>query len=133
MKKTLLISAFAFINLISFGQLDSVNVTTNFIIENNPTDSISSGDIMQVKVWVNDIDFLGQIIIDVIETSSNYPIVKVKYSVTEILNQNLVIDGWIVFDIGFFDPNSEYIIKTSVQNFQFLDLPQVIITHNGSN
>ncbi len=114
-------------------QLDSVNVDVIFELPVNVVYEDSNAQVMKVKVWVNDIDFLGELIIDVLDTETESPLAKVKLSKQEILNQNLLENNWIIILVGVLDSSQNYSVKTLVRNFQYLDLPQVTTLYSNSN
>jgi hypothetical protein len=133
MKVILFITVCLLVSTFSYSQLDSVNVTTVFVPYNNPSDSTQTGDMLKVKVWVNDLDFLGQVIVDVIDTPSDYPLSRIKYTKAQIVAEGLVQNGWIVIETGLFDPAGQYTIRTSVKNYQLLDLPIVTTALNATS
>lgn len=131
--KLLIISTL--MSLLSFGatcQLDSVNVTYTLTEYQNPEDSTQVGENLAVQVWVNDFDFFGEVIIDVIHLDSQYPLAMVKKTKSEIENENLLnSEGWMNIPIGLLVAGNDLELKISVRNFQELNLPQVVLMHNN--
>lgn len=120
-----------FFSIVSWSQqLDSVQVQLNYV-SGEPLDA--TNQIFQVKVWVNDIDFLGEVIVDVLDQSTETPLSRVKKTKDQILSEQLFIDGWIILNIGMLDSQTSYIVKTTARNYQLLDLPQIISIYNGNN
>lgn len=108
-------------------QLDSINVTYQFNaipVNENPAPNFQK---LFVNVWVSDFDFFGEVIIDVIDGQTNYPLTKVKVKHDEIVNQ--VNNGQFTIEIGNFNSVNPLIIKASVRDYQFLDLPQVVLSY----
>lgn len=130
-----LIIASIFMLFLSFGafsQLDSINVTYSMTEIQNPEDSTQNGENLEVRVWVNDFDFFGEVIVDVIHVESQYPLAMVKKTKLEIQNENLLDNqGWITLPVGILGTGSDLEIKVQVRNFQELNLPQVTIIHNN--
>lgn len=108
-------------------QLDSVNVTYQFNAIPVNENAAPNFQKLFVNVWVSDFDFFGEVIIDVIDGQTNYPLTKVKVKHDEIVNQ--VNNGQFTIEIGNFNSVNPLIIKASVRDYQFLDLPQVVLSY----
>lgn len=128
MKKIL----FGFLLLVSsssFSQLDSVNFSMSFVT--NPTftaglDEVAQqGDVFQVKVFVNDADFVGKLIVMVYDLPTDTPMAITKLERAEILSGTYTENGLIVFNIPYLDPTASYKVILETQNFQQAYLPRV--------
>lgn len=110
-------------------QLDSVNVTYQF--NSIPANENAAPNFQKlfVNVWVNDFDFFGEVIIDVIDAQTNYPLTKVKVTHDEIVTMNVLNNGQFTIEIGNFNFQNQMIIKASIRNYQYLDLPQIILNY----
>lgn len=110
----------------SFSQLDSILVQTEFSQPINVDSTQLNFQELKVKIWVNDFDFVGQYIIELYNTESEYPILKLKFSKQEIINDSMKNSlDWTIIPMGLFDPNLQYTIKTLVRNYQLADLPVI--------
>lgn len=101
MKNTFLICLFCLCGLQVFSQLDSVQVNVTFETQTftpAASDSVLQVQMLQTKIWVNDLDFLGQVMVSVYDQATNTPLARVKYTATEIQTQGLVSGGWIVLN-----------------------------------
>jgi len=131
MKTILLNIAFLFLAASSFAQLDSVAVSSQFVTNPSITaglDSISLADpVLQVKVHVNDVDYVGKIVVLVYDSTYNFPLGIMKHERAEILTGALMEDGWIVFNFGYLDPAGSYKIVTETQTFNLAYLEPVTI------
>jgi len=133
MKKLLFLNFILLFSMVSYGQLDSAKIEKQFTYVNIPGDSLNSGDMLQVKVWVNDYDFLGQVIIDVIDVESDFPLVKIKKTKAELLLTKEANTNWSIINVAVLDQTRSYTIKATVQNYQNYALPEIVVVHNGTN
>lgn len=108
----------------SFSQLDSANVTLEF----KPNTIIENGDTIvanyfEATVWVNDMDFFGEVVIDVFDTEYNYPVNKVKFTKQQLLDQSLI--SGLTFKVGVYniEEGKQYKIVTHVRDYQGMNLP----------
>jgi hypothetical protein len=84
-----------------FSQLDSVQVQVAFenqAITPEPGDSAIQIQMLQTRIWVNDIDFLGQVMVSVYDQTTDTPLARIKYSAAEIQSQELMANGWITLN-----------------------------------
>ena len=109
-----------------FGQIDSVQVQYQFTQPTNIDSTQLNFQELEVKIWVNDFDFVGQYIVELYNTESEYPILKLKFSKQEIINNSMKNSmDWTIIPMGLFDPNLQYTIKTIVRNYQLAELPVI--------
>jgi len=115
----------------TYAQLDSVEVNSAFTTNPSITEGLDSAallfSVLQVKVHVNDVDYVGKIAVLIYDASSETPLAMVKYTRSEILAGSMMEDGWIVFNFGNLDPEGSYRIVTEAQNFQLAYLEPVVI------
>ena len=120
----LLLSFITFFSNFSFSQLDSANVSleykTNTIIENGDT---IAANYFEATVWVNDMDFFGEVVIDVFDTEYNYPVNKVKFTKQQLLDQSLISGLTFKVPVYIFEAGREYKVVTHVRNYQGANLP----------
>lgn len=106
----------------SKAQIDSVNFTAQFV--SNPTfnaglDSLSStGDVLQVNVFVNDFSLLGAVSVLIYDAASDFPLNILKRSRNEILSGEYTNNGLLVFNFPYMETNGSYKIVLETQNFQ---------------
>lgn len=110
-------------------QLDSVSVTYQFNAIPVNENAAPNFQKLFVNVWVSDFDFFGEVIIDVVDAQTNYPLTKVKITHDDVVNLNLISNGQFSIEIGNFNTENHLIIKANVSNYQFLDLPQIILNY----
>jgi hypothetical protein len=108
----------------SFSQLDTVLVQTEFSQPINVDSTQLNFQELKVKIWVNDFDFVGQYIVELYNAESEYPIIKLKFSKQEIIDNSMKNSlNWTIIPMGLFDPNLQYTLKTIVRNYQLAELP----------
>ena len=108
----------------SFSQLDSANVNlefkTNTFVENGDT---ITANYFEATVWVNDMDFFGEVVIDVFDIENSYPVNKVKFSKQQLLDQDLISGLSFKIPVHVFEKEREYKVVTYVRNYQGMNLP----------
>jgi hypothetical protein len=127
MKNTFATFLFLLLGIPAFAQLDSVQVTVSFDPQTITTeDSTIQVQMLQAQVWVNDFDFLGQVMISVYDQTTNTPLARVKYTAAEITAQNLLANGWITVDLGVLQGNVSVRVETQLTNFTGAYLAPVV-------
>ena len=113
----------------TFAQLDSVDFSMSFV--NNPSftaglDEVAQqGDVFQVKVFLNDVDYVGKLIVMIYDLSTNAPMAIIKLDREEILSGTYIQNGLIVFNIPYLDSTGTYKVILETQNFQQAYLPRI--------
>jgi|GEM_PF-1851208 len=115
------------IPFLSYGQLDSIDVQTS-LIHIEDADSTLSGDAFEIGIWVNDLDSLGDVVVDILiaTAESEIPMYQYTYTRSEILSQQLYVDDRIIIRSALVNSNGSYIIKTNVRNHHFFYLQEAI-------
>lgn len=115
------------IPFLSYAQLDSIDVQTS-LIHIEDADSTLSGDAFEIGIWVNDLDFLGDVVIDILiaTAESETPMYQYTYTRSEILTQQLYVDDRIIIRSALVNSNNSYIIKTNVRNHHLFYLQEAI-------
>lgn len=129
---------FLFLCFNSYSQLDSISVTTSMIeitLDADPSvaDSLRSGSVLEVKIWVNEMASLGTVVVDFLYESPGISFLKLQYTAAEIIQNGFISDGWIVLRSGFLNPDNSYIVKTSVRNLQLIDVGQAVNHYHPGN
>ena len=114
----------------AFSQLDSVAVNASFVYS---TVFEESGDSLQMKsiqvaAWVNDFDFLGEIIVASYDLEFDTPFSLIKLSKAEIEAQGLHTNNTITVPIDYVEEGRSYRITVLARNFQGLNIPMVETT-----
>lgn len=116
-----------------FAQLDSVSVSSVTFSQEIVTDSITSItdtlDVMNIDVYIDDIDFMGEVIITVYETSTNFPVGKVKLMKLEAIETGVISGSNITVSL-YLDSTESYTGEILVRNFQGANTPLVVFNHN---
>lgn len=113
-------------------QLDSANIDTVYLSPETVIDSLGFGDtlnILDIDVYVNDTDFLGEIVVGIYDQGSDFPMSMVKQSKAE-LQANQQIAGLVVSMrlLTAARPPQGYRIEVQVRNHQGGNLPLLIAT-----
>lgn len=115
---------------ISFGQLDSSTVSIEFVENSGAlTDSLIPSETMQLNIWVNDSDFVGKVVVNVSDKSSNRPAAKVEFTRQELLTKNYISGNLISIPAGFLSSSGEYKVMVQLQNLQLGYLSPVQINY----
>lgn len=136
MIKTTLIAVALLFWSCAFSQIDTINVEQAFTT--NPANSIGidpsliSEPVLQVLVDINDIDYVGKVIVMVYDVQMEVPMAMSKYDKEEIQTLNVFQDNKLVFNFASLDPSRSYRIETQVQNFQLGNLPLVTTIYQGN-
>ena len=110
---------------VGFSQLDSASVTLSFTVETDPMDSTQMVDALNISTTVNDIDYLGEVVVTVYDLSTGYPVAMVKVSKQEFLDENLVTGDTALLQLLDIDSASSYRVETIVRNYQGGQLPTI--------
>lgn len=116
----------------NFAQLDSISASVLFTQEIDTTFDITNNDpsdFMNISVWVNDVDFLGQVMISIFDSSSGIPMARFKLSIAELQEQGMLEGNIVRIPIGFMSSEGAYRVEVDVQNFQLAYLPKVTISY----
>ena len=123
------------ISLSSFSQIDSVNVNVTFTIETDSTNLDSLGnyvvlDVINVNATIHDVDFLGEVIVTVYDSATDYPIAMRKMTAQQIIDANQKVGSVVTLKLDDIDPLGSYRVETQVRNFQGANFPMVITNYN---
>ena len=124
-----LVLAFVLIGLSSFGQITSATVDVHFETGIDPYDSLST-DVMHVDATIDDIDFMGEILVTVYEPSTDFPIARIKMTKAELEDESLITGSVATIKIYGFDPAEGYQIETLVRNYQGGNFPKINTDYN---
>lgn len=114
-----------------YAQLDSASIiNVSFgqemvLIE----DTLVELPVMEVETWVNAIDSVGMITVDIIEPENHLLIAQKEYQYAEMVSLNLFTANGILVKIPFLDPEATYQVRVTIQNWRFYYLPQLIYTY----
>ena len=127
--KKILFGLILLVSSSTFSQLDSVDFSMSFVT--NPTftaglDEVAQqGDIFQIKVFLNDLDYVGKLIVMVYDQQTDTPMSMMKLDREEILSGTYTQNGEIIFNLPYLDPSGSYKVILEAQNFQQAYLPRV--------
>ncbi len=113
----------------TFSQLDSLDFSMSFVT--NPVFNAGlneldqQGEIFQVKVFVNDADYVGKLIVMIYDLPTNTPMAILKLDRAEVLSGTYTENGLLVFNFPYLNPNAGYKVILESQNFQGAYLPRV--------
>ena len=110
----------------SYGQIDSVQVQYQFSQPMNIDSTQLNFQELEVKIWVNDFDYIGQYLIEIVDRQTQNSLFKKKLSKQYIIDNNLKdVNGWVHISLGLFDPIVQYDLYTIVRNYQLAELPVI--------
>ncbi|MNU67256.1 hypothetical protein D3C71_565900 [compost metagenome] len=127
--KKILFGLMLLVSSTTFSQLDSLDFSMSFVT--NPTftpglDEVSQqGEIFQVKVFVNDADYVGKLIVMVYDLPTNTPMAILKLDREEVLSGTYTQNDLLVFSFPYLNPAASYKVILESQNFQGAYLPRV--------
>lgn len=127
--KKILFGLMLLVSSTTFSQLDSLDFSMSFV--SNPTftpglDPVSQqGEIFQVKVFVNDADYVGKLIVMVYDLPTNTPMAILKLDREQVLSGTYTENGLLVFSFPYLNPDASYKVILESQNFQGAYLPRV--------
>ena len=119
----------------AYSQLESVNVEIIFTVETDSVNLDSLGghqiiDVMNVNVTIDDIDFMGEVIVTVYDDQTNYPLSKLKMTAQQFIDANLKVGSIVTVKLDGQNPTGSYRVETQVRNFQGGNFPMVITNYN---
>lgn len=113
----------------TFSQLDSLDFSMAFVTNPPFTAGLDPGtqesDIFQVRVFVNDVDFVGKLLVMVYDLPTNTPMAILKLDRAQVLSGTYTDAGRLVFNFPYLNPNASYKVILEAQNFQMNYLPRV--------
>ena len=127
--KKILFGLILLVSSTTFSQLDSLDFSMSFVT--NPVftpglDEVSKqGKIFQVKVFVNDADYVGKLIVMVYDLPTNTPMAILKLNRDQVLSGTYTENGLLVFSFPYLNPDASYKVILESQNFQGAYLPRV--------
>lgn len=127
--KKILLGLILLVSFPSLSQLDSVDFSMSFV--NNPTftagldEAALQSEVFQVKVFLNDADYVGKVIVMIYDLPTNTPMAIMKLEREEILSGTYTENGLIVFNIPYLNSSASYKVILETQNFQLAYLPRV--------
>ena len=129
-----LLLGIVFLSGTTFSQLDSVSISninfTQEIYVDSVTNVSDTVDVMNVDVYVNDTDFLGEIVVTVLDPSTDYPLAKQKLTKQEAIDEGLLTGNNIQVSLDYLTSPESYRIELIVRNYQGANLPMVSVLHN---
>jgi hypothetical protein len=122
-------------SFLSYSQIDSVDVNLNFTVETDSTILDSLGnysiiDVINVNATINDVDFLGEVLVTVYDSSLDYPIAMIKMTAQQIIDANQKVGSVVTVKLDGIDPSGSYRVETQVRNFQGANFPMVTTNYN---
>lgn len=127
--KKILFGLILLVSSTTFSQLDSLDFSMSFVT--NPVftpglDEVSKqGKIFQVKVFVNDADYVGKLIVMVYDLPTNTPMAILKLNRDQVLSGTYTENGLLVFSFPYLNPDASYKVILESQNFSGAYLPRV--------
>ncbi len=120
----------------SYAQLDSASIVSVDYIASAVTDSTGAtvtDSTLQIEIYVNDFDFLGEVLLTITDSPSDYPLAKFRMDRAEIESSGLYDDSsqTITFLFqGVYSANSLN-IRAVISNYQGAYLPYLdtLYTH----
>jgi|GEM_PF-4333719 len=114
-----------------YAQLDSASIINVSFAQGMVLieDTLVELPVMEVETWVNAIDSVGMITVDIIEPENHLLIAQKEYQYAEMVSLNLFTPNGILFKIPFLDPEATYQVRVTIQNWRFYYLPQLIYTY----
>lgn len=127
--KKILLGLILLVSSSAFSQLDSVDFSMSFVM--NPTftagldEAALQSDVLQVKVFLNDTDYVGKLIVMIYDLQTNTPMAILKLEREEILSGTYTENGLVVFNIPYLNSSTSYKVILETLNFQQAYLPRV--------
>lgn len=114
-----------------YAQLDSASIINVSFAQGMVLieDTFVELPVMEVETWVNAIDSVGMITVDIIEPENHLLIAQKEYQYAEMVSLNLFTPNGILVKIPFLDPEATYQVRVTIQNWRFYYLPQLIYTY----
>jgi len=122
---------FSLLSNFSYSQLDSVSVSISFEADSSVViDTLFSSEIMKADIWVNDTDFVGQVMVSVYDLQSHVPVSRVKFSRQQLISEGYILDeNTISFPAGYLSASGQYSIDFELLDFQLNFLAPIIISY----
>jgi uncharacterized protein YfaS (alpha-2-macroglobulin family) len=119
----------------SQSQINSVDVNITFTseIDSTLTDSLGNhilADVMNVNVNIDDVDYMGEVMVTLYEGGTNFPMGIMKMTAQDFIDKNLKVGNTVTVKLFGVDPTIPCSIETQVRNFQGANLP--VVTTNYS-
>lgn len=134
MKNNLLTFLFLICGCSAFSQLDSVQVNVSFeeqTIQPEGADSVLHVQMLQTRIWVNDIGLLGQVMVSVYDQVTDTPLARVKYNAAEIAAQELLSNGWITLNTVALQGDVAVRVVTQLTHFTGVQLAPITNLHQN--
>lgn len=114
----------------AFAQLDSVSVSNVSFTQELTTDSLNGSvdtlNIMNVEIYIDDIDFMGEVIVMVYDQTNGFPLQIVKHTKSELDNLGLITNATAKMEVAGLSPETNsYKIDVQVRDFYGGNLPVV--------
>lgn len=129
-KQIVVLLALVFCSNGLFAQLDSASVTLNITTAPDPDDSLSTMDVIEVEVYLDDIDFVGEVLVTMYEGGTDYPLMMQKFTKQQAIDNGLLSGDTITVPLYDIDSAEFYRIETQVRNYQGANLPMIISNYN---
>ncbi len=116
----------------AYAQLDSVSVSLSFTqeVSLDSTQTNDSTDILNVEVYLDDIDFLGEVLVTVYDLPSGQPLAQIKSTKAELISLNAISGFVATIEFAGFPPiTGSYKVDVLARNFQGGNLPIVSETY----
>jgi hypothetical protein len=107
-----------------------VNLTFDDEIVTDSLGGTDTLDFVNVNVYTDDVDFLGEIIVTVFGANSNFPLGKLKYTKQESINAGILSGSITTIRFDELSPTGAYRIEALVRNYHGANLPLVTVNHN---
>lgn len=111
----------------SSAQLDSASVHIDFetvTAQLEGSDSIVTVKVIKTETWVNDFDFLGEIIVTAYDEETDYPVHRIKHTTQSIIDNNLYNSGIITINIQHgIEEERTYRVDVIVRDYQGMNYP----------
>lgn len=117
MKNTILLAFFAFINFISFGQLDSTTAQINIVAEyTNTSNSSVAYDMAVLTLIMDDVDDLGILNVVVYDETSNNVMLESVYTRQELLDGGYIQINGVEMPLISTELGRSYRVEINPQN-----------------
>jgi len=123
-----------FLSGTTFSQLDTVSVSNISFSQEVEMDTVTNVsdtiDIMSLDIYMDDIDFMGEFIVTVYDSGTDYPLSMIKYTRQEAIDEGIINADVATVQLAYLGASGSYRIETQVRNYQGGNLPVVISNHN---
>lgn len=126
----LLLLGIIFIGSGAKAQLDSVSVSSvtasDTIIVDSLTSTSDSLTNLDVEVYMDDIDFMGEVIVVVYDDGADYPLAMIKHTKAELESYGSISGSIATIEfVALPDASTQYRVEIQARNFQGGNLPIV--------